>query len=108
LQNIPDAPADNQYYAWLLNGGEGILPVHWTFTVHNGHVSSRYIDPQHMNLLTNRSALFLITWQNVDTTVPLSPRRYYASIPQTQPLANGLSLVVHQCPQSSSNNVCGP
>jgi eukaryotic-like serine/threonine-protein kinase len=106
LQNIPDAPADNQYYAWLLNSGESILPVHWTFTVHNGHVSSSYIDPQHMNLLTNRSGLFLITWQSVDTTIPLSPRRYYASIPQTQPLVNGLSIVVLPCPQSSSSNVC--
>src|SRR5579884_278096 len=106
LQNIPDAPADNQYYAWLLNSGESVLPVHWTFTVHNGHVSSSYIDPKHMNLLANRSALFLITWQNVDTTIPLSTRRYYASIPQTQQLVSGLSLLVLPCPQSSSNTVC--
>jgi eukaryotic-like serine/threonine-protein kinase len=110
LQNIPDAPADKHYYAWLLNGGESVFPVHWTFTVRNGRVSSSpYIDPQHMNLLANRPALFLITLQSVDTTIPSfdpGEHRYYASIPQTQPPASGLSLVVLPCPQNSSNNIC--
>jgi serine/threonine-protein kinase len=108
LQNVPDAPANNQYYAWLLNSGESALPVHWTFTVDHGHVFYSYIDPQHMNLLKNRSALFLITWQSVDTTIPLPLSRhlYYASIPQTQPLVNGMRLVVLPCPQNSSNTVC--
>ncbi len=109
LQNISDAPAGKQYYAWLLKGGESIFPVHWTFTVRNGRASSLYTDPQHMNLLMDRPALFLITLQSVDTTIPSfdpGERRYYASIPQTQPPAHGLSLVVLPCPQSSSNNVC--
>jgi hypothetical protein len=111
LQTIPDAPADKHYYAWLVSNTESIQPVHWTFTVYNGRVSSSYTDPQHMNLLANKPSLFLITLQSVETNVPFfdsSARLYYASIPQTQSPAHSFNLDVLPCPQSNANNVCMP
>jgi eukaryotic-like serine/threonine-protein kinase len=111
LQTIPDAPADKHYYAWLVGNPEGIQPVHWTFTVHNGRVSSSYTDPQHMNLLANKPSLFLITLQSVETNIPFfdsSARLYYASIPQAQSPAHSFNLDVLPCPQGNANNVCTP
>jgi hypothetical protein len=95
-----DAPADKHYYAWLLVHSENIVPVHWSFTVHNNQVSPpSYSDPQHMSLLTNAPDLFLITLQSADTGVvpSLDPkdRLYYASIPEQKSPTDGYSVVDH-------------
>ncbi|HET8854167.1 MAG TPA: serine/threonine-protein kinase, partial [Ktedonobacteraceae bacterium] len=68
LHGIPDAPSGKTYYAWLENGTP---PVQWSFTAHNGSLSSPpYIDAQHRNLLAATPYLFLITLQSQATVAP--------------------------------------
>jgi serine/threonine protein kinase len=106
LPGIHDAPPGKTYYAWLLNSSENILPVSWSFTVHNGGLSpSTYTDPLHKNLLTaTMPYLFLITLQSPGLNGPSftpSERLYYASLSATRS-----SFDIRKCPQSSANNPC--
>jgi hypothetical protein len=111
FQHISNAPAGEQYYAWLLINSESLFPIHWKLTSQNGSLTSSYLNPQHTNLLTNKPYLFLITLETADKTAfnetpSLDPnaRFYYARLPGT--IQNLATFDIQSCPQTGSNNPC--
>jgi serine/threonine protein kinase len=104
IQHISNAPVGEQYYAWLQTSSEGVSPIHWLLTPHNGSLSSLYTNP---HLLTVKSYLLLITAEKMDNGVPTfdpNSRFYYARLPAT--IQNSATFDILSCPQSGSNNVC--
>ncbi len=65
IQQISDAPSGDRYYAWLQVSGEGITPINWPLTTHNGSISSPAY--QNTHLLTNKPYQLLITLENIQT-----------------------------------------
>jgi eukaryotic-like serine/threonine-protein kinase len=112
IQHIQDAPSGERYYAWLLNNGESLSPIHWALTTQNGHLSSSpYIDPL---LLKDKPYLFLITLEQANTdpqVASLAPgaRLYYAALPYaTQPASSQhpATFDILSCPQQGTSGVC--
>jgi serine/threonine protein kinase len=109
IQQIPAAPAGEQYYAWLQINSENTASIHWPLPVQNGSLSYTYTDPQHNNLLANNPRLLLITLEMAGTDpvvanlVP-NARRYYASLPLN--IQNLATFDIQMCPQGGSNNTC--
>lgn len=106
IQHISDAPAGEQYYAWLKINSENLFPIGWSLTTQNGSLSSTYT---HNNMLTNNPTLFLITVETAGTN-PVVPnnipsaRRYYANLPPN--VQNLATFPIQPCPQDGSNNIC--
>jgi hypothetical protein len=104
IQHIQDAPSGQRYYAWLLNNGESLSPIHWALTTQNGRLSSSpYINP-----------LLLITVEQANTdpqVASLAPgaRLYYATLPYaTQPASSQhpATFDIQSCPQNGTSGVC--
>ena len=109
IQHISDAPAGEQYYAWLQNYSESSFSIGWPLTTQNGSLSSTYTNPQHNNLLTNNPHLFLITVETAGTdpvVANLIPnaRRYFAILPPN--IQNLATFDIRPCPQGGTNNIC--
>jgi eukaryotic-like serine/threonine-protein kinase len=112
IQHIPDPPPGERYYAWLLNNGESLSPIHWALTTQDGRLSSSpYINPL---LLKNKPYLFLITLEQANTdpqVASLAPgaRLYYVTLPYaTHPSTNQqpATFDIRSCPQDATSGVC--
>jgi hypothetical protein len=107
IQQISDAPSGDRYYAWLQVNGEGITPINWPLTTHNGSISSPAY--QNTHLLTNKPDQLLITLENIQTVSVFpsytpSARRYYANLPGN--IQSPATYDIRLCPQDNSSNVC--
>ena len=107
MKSLPDAPAGEQYYAWLQINNENLLPIHWLILTNNGLLSSpSYRNP---SLLLNKPYLFLITEEKANSSpqvANLTPqaRLYYAVLPTS--IQNLATFEIRACPQSATNNIC--
>ncbi len=108
LTNIPPAPPNDTYYAWLgVTGSEVNLYPNWQLPISNGAVHTRLSSSQHKDLLANAN-WFLITEEHI--TNPPSPPTvpnplmhiYYANISPTS--ASSPVFSVRTCPQGSAAN----
>jgi len=109
IQQISDAPAGKQYYAWLQNYSENLFFIGWSLTTQNGSLSPSPSTHRQNNLLANNPQLFLITVETAGTN-PVVPnnipsaRIYYAILPAN--IQNLATFNILLCPQGGSNNIC--
>lgn len=107
LHNIPDAPANHVYYAWLETPTSETDQPHWQLKLQNGTVQMSALTYTGYTTLLIPHSLFLITEE--DSSQPpmvpfpaLSAHRYYAEILN----ATTTTVMVLACPTDTSSMVC--
>jgi serine/threonine protein kinase len=111
LNKIPSLPAGKTYYAWLENANSEVSDPFWELPFSNGNVN--YLTPVDTSRpdLVDHNITFLVTAQDAGTALnipllDLTTHRYYAII--SPPSSSFPTLVVRQCPSSSTNNGANP